>query len=79
MPCWKNITSYLKNHWTKHGCFCTHFDAFFMLLPNLGIIFDNNSKLFEIFLTKMKVSSLVSHMVMEKVKTSDVGLSSTAE
>ena len=41
---WKN-TGNLKNHWTKHRLVCTHLDAFFMLIPNMGIIFYN----FDIF------------------------------
>ncbi len=35
----ENIIGYLNNHWTKHGLVCTHFVAFSMLIPNMGIIF----------------------------------------
>ena len=51
MPCNENITGYLKNHWTKRGLACTHFDAFFMLISYLGTLI-NNSLTFEYFLTK---------------------------
>ena len=36
-----SVTGYLKNHWTKHRLVCTHFDAFFILIPNMGIICGN--------------------------------------
>ena len=45
---YENITSYLKN--TKHRHVCTHFDAFCMLMPNMGMkciiseIFENLMK-----------------------------------
>ncbi len=45
----ENITCYLKNHWTKHGHVCTHFDAFSMLIPNMDMT-RNNSKIFENFI-----------------------------
>ncbi len=44
----ENITSYLKNHWTKHRLICTHFDAFSMLIPNMYRI-SYKSEMFEIF------------------------------
>ncbi len=34
---YENITSSLKNHWTKHRHVCIHFDAFSMLIPNMDI------------------------------------------
>ncbi len=36
----ENITSYLKNHWTKHRLVCNHFDAFSMLISNTDTVFD---------------------------------------
>ena len=33
------ITGYLKNHCIKHRHVCTHFDAFFMLILNMGMIY----------------------------------------
>ncbi len=39
---------YLKNHWTKHRLVCTHFDSFFMLIPNMVTKF-NKSEIFENF------------------------------
>ncbi len=42
----ENITGYFKNHWTKHRHVCTHFDAFSMLMLNMGTSI-NNSEIFE--------------------------------
>ena len=50
----ENITGYLKNHWTKHRLVCTHFNAFSMLIPNMGIFF-NNSEFCEIVLKKKSI------------------------
>ncbi len=38
----ENITGYLKSHLTKYRHVCTHtrIDAFFMLIPNMGIQFN---------------------------------------
>ena len=42
-----NSGDYLKNHWTNTRLVCTHFNAFFMLNPNMvikikfKIIFEN--------------------------------------
>ncbi len=47
----ENIAGYLKNHWTKHRLVCTLSDTFFMLMPNIGMIF-YNSEIFENFLGK---------------------------
>ncbi len=44
---YENTIGYLKNHWTKYRLASIHFDAFYMLVPNLGMIF-NNSDIFEI-------------------------------
>ena len=43
MSCNENTTSYLKNHWTKHGLVSTHFRPFFILNPNMGTIFNNSN------------------------------------
>ena len=43
----ENTTSYLKNHWTKHRLVCTHFDAFFMLIPNMDMKVKKGLKLRE--------------------------------
>ncbi len=32
-----NSICYLKNHWSKHRLVCTHFDAFFILIPNMAM------------------------------------------
>ncbi len=32
--------SYLKNHLTKHRHVCTHSNAYFLLIPNMAIIYD---------------------------------------
>ncbi len=45
----KNITGYLKNHWTKRRLACTYSDSFLMLISNLDIIF-YNSEFFKYFL-----------------------------
>ena len=42
---YENITSYLKNHWTKYRLVCTHFNAFSMLILNMDTIF-YSSKIF---------------------------------
>ncbi len=39
---YKNITGYLKNHWTRHRLVCTHFDEFSMLIPSMGTISYNS-------------------------------------
>ena len=44
-------TDYLKNHCTKHRLVCTHFDAFSMLIPNMGTKYIS-SEIFENFLDK---------------------------
>ena len=49
---YENITSFLKNHWTKHRQVCTHFDPFSMLITNMDIIF-YNSEIFDNFLRKI--------------------------
>ncbi len=36
---YEDIPGYLKNHWTKHGLVCTHFNAFCMWIPNMSTIF----------------------------------------
>ena len=39
MSCYKNITCYLKNHWTKQAClysFGCIFHADFLKIPNMG-------------------------------------------
>ena len=41
----ENITGYLKNHWNKHRLVCTHFDAFSMLISNMGAIFKNSDNI----------------------------------
>ncbi len=33
---YESISDHFKNHWTKHRLVCAHFDAFFMLIPNMG-------------------------------------------
>ena len=38
---WENITGYLKNHWTKHSLVWIHFNANSMLIPNMGMTFQN--------------------------------------
>ncbi len=47
-----NTTGYLKNHWTKHRLVCTHFDAFSMLIPNMGAKC-NNFEIFKQFSAKL--------------------------
>ncbi len=50
MKCLPKCTGYLKNHWTKHGLVCTHFVAFFMLIPNMDMIL-TNSEIYENFMS----------------------------
>ncbi len=59
---YENITDYLKNHWTKHRLVCTHSDAFFMLIPNMYIIF----KVYENSVNFMTIDTLVD---IEKCKS----------
>ncbi len=49
---YENITGYLKNRWTKHRLVCTHFDAFFMLIPNMDMKC-NISEIFGNFMKKL--------------------------
>ncbi len=49
---WKELryqktTCYLKNRWTKDRLVYTHFDAFVMLIPNMGTILYNSVKVSE--------------------------------
>ena len=46
-----NITYCLKNHWTKYRLVCIHFDAFSMLIPNMGTIMTNSGFFFNILKT----------------------------
>ena len=50
---------YLKNHLTKHRLACTHFDTFFILIPNMDIKF-NNFEFFKILSQKFTTCRLLS-------------------
>ncbi len=57
--CLWHILGYLKNHWTQHRLVCAHIDAFYILLPNIGIIL-NNSGIFENLLNNEVSTALES-------------------
>ncbi len=55
---YENLTGYLKNRYTKHRLVCTHSEAFFMLILNIGMSI-SNFEFFEFF-TKNYTSILIS-------------------
>ncbi len=40
MSCLWKYHGYLDNYWTKHRHVCTHSDAYPMLIPNMGTVFN---------------------------------------
>ncbi len=63
---YENITDYLKNHWTKHRLVRTHFDAFSILIPNMGIIFNNSDIFSPVFKFSRKTEVVVC--IQQRVK-----------